>query len=152
MAEVKVLKTQEGQFVSIQILRASRVLKKQANKIIATHSDLALVEWQVLSTIAAQENEPGGSDVSHLHDLAAIDKAQFSRGLTSLIERGCVEKLQNETDRRKSVVKILPEGRAAYDGLMPHMVSRDNAVRAALTEHEQKMLTSILKKIEAAVE
>ena len=152
MTEAEVLDAQKTQFVSIQILRASRVLKRQANRIIAAHSDLALVEWQVLSTIVTQEGEPGGAEVSRLHDRAAIDKAQFSRGLTSLIQRGFVEKLPHKLDRRKSIVKTLPEGQAAYDALMPHMVNRDIAVRSALTQHEQKMLTSILKKIEAAVE
>ena len=152
MDEREVLDAQETQFVSIQILRASRVLKRQANKIIAAHSDLALVEWQVISTIALQESEPDGSEVSRLHDRAAIDKAQFSRGLSSLIARGFVEKLQHQSDGRKSIVRILPKGRVAYEALMPHMMNRDAAVRAALTQQEQKMLTTILKKIEAAVE
>ena len=134
-------------FVSFQISRVNRLIKRQAIQILAEHSEFALIEWQVISTIAASTS----NSVADLVGNAAIDKAQFSRGLALLVKRGFVEKSPHATDARTSTVRMTEQGRDAFAKIMPHMRARDQTLRAGLTAAEQRNLSRILKKIEDVI-
>ena len=134
-------------FISFQISRVNRLLKRQAIQILAKHSDFALIEWQVISTIAASTS----NSVADLTGNAAIDKAQFSRGLALLVKRDFVEKRPHATDARTSTVRMTKKGRDAFEQIMPHMRTRDQTLRVGLTEAEQRNLSRILKKLEDVI-
>ena len=84
-----------------------------------------------------------------LQEILEIQAGSMSELLSKLQDRGLVERVKNEKDRRSSVVRITEEGRR-FKEEMPAL--KDQAMFGVLDETEKEQLRQILKKLYASSE
>jgi DNA-binding MarR family transcriptional regulator len=84
-----------------------------------------------------------------LQEILEIQAGSMSELLSKLQDRGLVERVKNEKDRRSSVVRITEEGRR-FKEKMPAL--KDQAMFGVLDETEKEQLRQILKKLYASSE
>ena len=72
-----------------------------------------------------------------------------SGGMTAVIDRldrrALVERLPNPADRRGSIVRLTPEGRAATDRAMEAHTAVEHELVTALDEHDRERLAGLLR-------
>ena len=68
-----------------------------------------------------------------------------------MVDNGYIQRLTDPDDRRIVRVALTHSGRRLYDSLQDHMVQHMQQLLSCLTEEEQSSMSSILRKIAAAV-
>lgn len=81
---------------------------------------------------------------------AGLDKAQMSRVVKSLTERGLVVRDLSSQGGRAVELNLTRRGQQTYAGLIAAAAERDRALRAVLTDAEQTTLDAMLSKLAAA--
>lgn len=131
--------------ISYRLARVSSLMSRGAALRYRRLFDVSLGEWRALALLAA---EPRISLIE-LSRAAGLDKAQMSRVITAMTERGLV--LRTTTPRRGRAVELslTRAGREVYRGLMEEAAARDRAFRAALSPEELALLEDALDKLSA---
>ena len=109
---------------------------------------LDIPEWRVIATLGFRETPCTAQFVSestHTH------KSTISRAVSTLIERGIVERVENTKDRREYSLRLTREGRRLYQSLIPRLLRREAEILSSLTEAEQRQFESLLEKMESGL-
>lgn len=109
---------------------------------------LDIPEWRVIATLGFGETPCTAQFVSestHTH------KSTISRAVSTLIERGIVERVENKEDRREYSMRLTREGRRLYHSLIPRLKRREAEILSCLTEAEQRQFEMLLEKIESGL-
>ncbi len=109
---------------------------------------LDIPEWRVIATLGFREAPCTAQFVSestHTH------KSTISRAVSTLIERGIVERVENTKDRREYRLRLTREGRKLYQSLIPRLLQREAEILSSLTKAEQRQFEMLLGKIEAGL-
>lgn len=80
--------------------------------------------------------------VQYRHDSGAL-----TRVLDQMAERGLLERVRRDRDRRKVELQLTPAGRAAVESLIPLVVDQLNLALADFTKSEARELTRLLMKL-----
>lgn len=151
---VKVIKAEDSpekaqigirDLVSYRLARTSSLMSRGAALRYRRLFDVSLGEWRALALLAAKP----GMSLIELSRAAGLDKAQMSRVIAALTERGLV--LRTMTPRRGRAVELslTRAGQTVYRGLIEEAAERDRAFRAALSPEELALLESALDKLSA---
>ncbi|RCW63951.1 DNA-binding MarR family transcriptional regulator [Saliterribacillus persicus] len=85
---------------------------------------------------------------SELSDDLAVTRANISNLLKSLELAGRIQRNFDPTNRRRTLVKLTPEGHEVISKLWPvYEKTIDQSVGNKLTLEEQKQLETLLKKL-----
>lgn len=103
--------------------------------------DVSLGEWRTIALLGAR----APLTLNRLAGLAALDKAQMSRMVSKLVERGLVQR--KEGAGRSTQLTLTRKGQSVYRGLIAAANERDAAFLTCLTPHEQEVLDSALTKL-----
>ena len=98
----------------------------------------------VVLTIAGGELE-----LRALRARLRTSKANATEVVTTLEERGYVERARLEHDRRAASVRLTPLGRELVDRLFPEHTQRVAAAFSALDEAEKRSFTELCRKLAA---
>ncbi len=109
------------------------------------HNRIGYSQQKVLSILYERES----ICQKDLQEILEIQAGSMSELLSKLQDRGLVERVKNEKDRRSSVVRITEEGRR-FKEEMPTL--KDQAMFGVLDETEKEQLRQILKKLYASSE
>lgn len=101
-------------------------------------------EWRLLGQLAVHPRLAPTA----LAQSAQLDKARTSRAITSLVEKGLLERQVNTADRRQAEVALTDAGRALYDQLMPRVRRLNHELLAALTGEEVTVLDGLLDRLQ----
>ncbi|MEL7026959.1 MAG: MarR family transcriptional regulator [Pseudomonadota bacterium] len=96
----------------------------------------------VLMTLADLQPVP-------MHELVRTmsrDKAQITRLLQSLGQKGLVEKLPSSTDKRVCVLRLSAKGQQTVDGLRQALAETIDEVLLPLNADERRLLKDLLRK------
>ena len=113
--------------LSYRIHRLANALSRGAALRYRQEFGVSLMEWRILALL-------GGFAPLTLRDLAresGLDKAQASRAVKALVERGLVERESGSTDAREVALRLSAEGMRVERGLMRAARERDAAFREA---------------------
>jgi DNA-binding MarR family transcriptional regulator len=91
--------------------------------------------------------ESDGVQVKEIADKIGMSFPAMSRALDGLVQRGYVERLESEKDRRAKLVRLLPAGRAALDEIERARVSAMEEFMATLSDEERAELHATLLPI-----
>src|ERR1700734_3917033 len=80
--------------------------------------------------------------VQYRHDSGAL-----TRVIDQLAERGLVERVRRDRDRRKVELQLTPAGRETIESLVPLVVEKLNAALAEFSSEEVKELLRLLIKL-----
>jgi len=72
--------------------------------------------------------------------------------VTTLLNEGLIERVENEADRREFRLQLTKKGRALYEELFPQLLRREDEILACLSAQERKQLSALLSKIEESLD
>lgn len=129
------------ELLSYRISRVANAMSRSAALRYRREFGVSLSEWRIIALL--------GSDapltVNRLARLAALDKAQMSRTVASLSDRGLI--FRRLGPGRTTVLTLTDNGLRLYDGLITAANERDRAFLACLTATERRALDSALEKL-----
>ena len=132
-------------YLSYLLARASHVVASGFHLEVRA-AGLTVLEWRVLATLADGRTHNVG-------ELASIALAQQST-VTKLLKRmegdGRVARTEGDVDRRQSLVRITPTGRAALGTLLARSKRHERATVDRLNARETASLKNALRKLIAS--
>lgn len=100
-------------------------------------------EWRLLGQLAVH---PRLAPTALAHS-AHLDKARASRAITSLVQKGLVQRQVKASDRRQAEVALTDAGRALYEQLMPQVRRLNQELLDALGQEEVALLDELLDRL-----
>src|SRR5271163_1094167 len=80
------------------------------------------------------------------------DSGAMTRVIDQLAERGLLERVRRDRDRRKVELQLTPAGREAIEGLIPLVVEKLNLALGGFTAVEVQELLRLLIKLNASLQ
>jgi len=124
-----------------QIAQLNSALAAQSKAIMSRYVDLNLAQGRVLRLVARNV----ANTTTSVRKAAAIDKSQFSKALSVLVNLGYVELLPYPEDKRQHLIKLTSKGHAAHDRIAPELDVREKFLLAELSQEEQNALRKAIK-------
>lgn len=135
------------EFLTFRLSTLSNALQVQVTRhYIAPASPVGLTEWRLMGQIQCH----GELHASALSRLSLMDKAQISRALQPLIDRGWVLRRADPTHARRHLLRLSASGQAIFDDVLARARPYQAALLNALSAEERGMLDSILCKLTRA--
>ncbi|WP_053076770.1 MarR family winged helix-turn-helix transcriptional regulator [Caenimonas sp. SL110] len=132
-----------SQLIAWQINSTSDALRREAAMRMKRDHDISLVEWRTLALIEAMQPV-------RLRDVAAesdSDKAQISRIVSGLVERGLVERQAVAQDARSAHLRLTPSGTELAAKLAALSQDRDRMLRASCDGASMEVMLATLAVI-----
>ncbi len=108
---------------------------------------LPMKDWKVMQALALH----GELMPSDIHRLGVQNKAQISRALKCLLDRGLVAKRPHPDDNRTFSVSMTEEGWAIYGAIVPQMRQRQDEIIGNMPDAEVDELRRLLARLEDAL-
>ena len=105
---------------------------------------LSFTQVKALNLLRISDDDVNVKDVA---DRLNMSLPAMSRSLDKLVQRGYVERLESEKDRRAKHVRLLPAGRAVLDEIERARVSVVEEFTATLSDDERAALHAALLPI-----
>jgi DNA-binding MarR family transcriptional regulator len=80
------------------------------------------------------------------------DSGAMTRVIDQLAERGLLERMRRDRDRRKVELQLTPAGREAIEGLIPLVVEKLNVALADFSSEEVQELLRLLIKLNTTLQ
>ena len=105
-------------------------------------------EWRMLAQLADSEGMPS----SALAERAALDRAQTSRAVSALVQKGLVVRTPRPGNRREVLLHLTERGRARYAALLPRVAAINQELLSVLSETEVATLDALVQRLRAQAE
>ena len=105
-------------------------------------------EWRMLAKLADSEGMPS----SALAERAALDRAQTSRAVSALVQKGLVVRTPRPGNRREVLLHLTERGRALYAALLPRVAAINQELLSVLSETEVATLVALVQRLRAQAE
>jgi DNA-binding MarR family transcriptional regulator len=128
-------------FLPYRLLLVSKLLDRCTTRLLSTHYGLTVAEWRVL----AQLSMDSPSTARCLAERAWVDRAEVSRAVSSLIEKGYVSRRDNPDDRRSAILSITKSGQALFEKIQPERLAFYRAMTGRLSPEAQKTVEEALE-------
>jgi DNA-binding MarR family transcriptional regulator len=132
--------------------RLSRLAAEVSMALASEYADrygLDVPAWRVMATLGFREAPCSAQFISQC---TRTHKSTISRAVTSLLERGAIERVENEDDRREFNLRLTRKGRKLYEELFPRLLRKEHDILACLSPREQKDFAMMLGKIEQSLD
>ena len=106
----------------------------------ADRFQLSIPEWRVLAVLARQ---PGLSS-AQVAERTAMDKVAVSRAVASLVRARRIERTVEQSDRRRSQLKLTRRGLAVYDEVVPWALAYQDEVLRGVPARARAKLEALL--------
>lgn len=131
--------------------RLSRLAAEVSLALASEYADrygLDVPAWRVMATLGFRETPCTAQFISQC---TRTHKSTISRAVTSLLERGVIERVENEDDRREFSLRLTRKGRKLYEELFPRLLRKEQEMLSCLSPREQKEFALMLGKIEQSL-
>lgn len=105
---------------------------------------LSCIEFDILATIRRNDREITPTE---LYQTLMLSSGAISTRIEQLVQRGFVQRIASDQDRRSCKVTLTEQGQTLIDQALNSHVDNMNRMLALLTEQEQRQLEQLLKKI-----
>src|ERR1700694_4491351 len=110
---------------------------------------LDVPEWRVIATLGFRATPCSAQFISQR---TRTHKSTISRAVTSLLEQGAIERVENEEDRREFNLRLTQKGRKLYEELIPLLLRKETKMLSCLSAQERKDFARLLGKIESSLD
>lgn len=110
---------------------------------------LDIPEWRVMATLGFRVE---ACSAQYIAQCTRTHKSTISRAVTSLLEHGLIERVENTQDRREFRLAMTGKGQALYEELIPRLLRREEEILSCLTAQERKEFARLLGKIEDSLD
>ena len=105
-------------------------------------------EWRMLAQLADSE----GMLSSALAERAALDRAQTSRAVSALVQKGLVVRTPRPGNRREVLLHLTERGRALYAALLPRVAAINQELLSVLSASEVATLELLVQRLRVQAE
>ena len=105
-------------------------------------------EWRMLAQLGQGE----GMASSALAERAALDRAQTSRAVSALVQKGLVVRTPRPGNRREVLLHLTERGRALYAALLPRVAAINQELLSVLSETEVATLDALVQRLRVQAE
>ncbi|GHY56173.1 transcriptional regulator [Vibrio cholerae] len=105
---------------------------------------LSCIEFDILATIRRNDREITPTE---LYQTLMLSSGAISTRIEQLVQRGLVQRVASEQDRRSCKVTLTEQGIELVDQALNTHVANVDGMLSVLTEQERKQLGQLLKKI-----
>ncbi|WP_223838951.1 MarR family winged helix-turn-helix transcriptional regulator [Saccharopolyspora pogona] len=130
-----------SELLSYRLSRASSALSRSAALRFRREFDVSLGEWRAIALIGADPT----LTLNRLARRASLDKAQISRVVSKLTERGLINRTAGSG--RTSQLALTEAGTETYRGLIAAANERDAEFLNILSPEERNVLLSAIDKL-----
>jgi DNA-binding MarR family transcriptional regulator len=127
--------------LSNRVTRLSSTLSRSAALRYRREFDVSLGEWRTLALLG-QDPE---LTLNRLAARAGLDKAQMSRVVTKLVERGYIDRHQGA--RRSTRLTLTAAGQGVYEGLMRSANDRDAELYSSVEADKMRIFEEVLDRL-----
>lgn len=113
--------------------------------------DLSMNEMLVCNVLADRAPDQPPVTATELCQRTQLLKSQINRILTSMEDRGLIERTRSPEDRRVVYIRLREEALPRYQREHAHVLTVLEAVRSALGEEDTRQLTALIQRATAAV-
>ncbi|EGR4404653.1 MarR family transcriptional regulator [Vibrio cholerae] len=106
--------------------------------------ELSCIEFDILATIRRNDREITPTE---LYQTLMLSSGAISTRIEQLVQRGLVQRVASEEDRRSCKVTLTEQGIELVDQALNAHVANVDGMLGVLTEQERKQLGQLLKKI-----
>jgi DNA-binding MarR family transcriptional regulator len=112
------------------------------------HHDFTFIQYVILAALRDSiAVNPKDICAQYRHDSGAL-----TRVIDQLAERGLLERVRRDRDRRKVELQLTPAGREAIESLIPLVVDKLNEALTEFTKAEVQELLRLLIKLNTTLE
>lgn len=134
----------------IQLLKCAKRLEQFSSSRFRDAHSSSLSRFDVLANLARSEG--GSLPTSALASGLIASQGNITRLLDRMEADGLIERGSHESDRRVSVVRLTPAGRAGFDAMAGDHEHWMGEIFGALGEAETRQLIRLLAKIRARID
>ena len=131
-------------FLPYRLSVLSNRISQDIARLYADRFGLGVTEWRVLAVLGRYP----GLSASELAERTAMDKVAVSRAVASLQAAGRIERDTHGDDRRRSVLRLSPAGRAIYEDVAPMALAYQRRLLEGLDTDERATLDRLLTRVE----
>ncbi len=106
----------------------------------ALRFQLSIPEWRVIAVLAPQP----GLSAAQVAERTAMDKVAVSRAVASLLRARRIERTVEESDRRRSQLRLTRRGLALYDEVVPWALAYQDEVLRGVPSRARTRLDALL--------
>lgn len=128
------------------LLRAREAVMARFRPVLASHGTNEQ-QWRVLRVLA----EAGPLDATEVAARANILAPSLTRMIRSLVQRGFLTRLRDQTDGRRAVLDLTPAARAFIHEVAPHGEAVYAEIEAAFGADRMNDLVALLNDLTAAL-
>ena len=133
--------------VGYLLKRANSLISGVMDPVLEAHG-FTMVQYQILAWLRdGIAVNPKDICIQYRHDSGAM-----TRVIDQLAERGLLERVRRDRDRRKVELQLTPAGRDAIEGLIPVVVEKLNLALGDFTTAEVQELLRLLIKLNASLQ
>lgn len=125
-----------------------KLMSRCSANFLSDRFNLSMAEWRILGQLAYN----GSSTVAELAQRTLTDKAQISRSVQALADRGLVLREAHESDARRVVLTLSKRGVDHVKKVYPHRDGFNDELMAQLSQQERKSLNSAIDKLRRYLE
>ncbi|WP_295364694.1 MarR family winged helix-turn-helix transcriptional regulator [Arenimonas sp.] len=131
-------------FLPYRLSVLSNRISQDIARLYADRFELGITEWRVLAVLGRRD----GLSAREVAERTAMDKVAVSRAVASLQAAGRIERETHGDDRRRSVLRLSPAGRAIYEDVAPMALAYQRRLLEGLDETQRAALFRLLDLME----
>ena len=137
------------EFLTFKLVALANALQTQVTRhYVAPVTAVGLTEWRLMGLL----QQHGETHAGALARISLMDKAQISRSLQPLIDRGWVLRRADPQHARRHLLSLSEEGCNHFDQVLQQARPFQAALLNALTAQERESLAAIMTKLTQAAE
>lgn len=122
----------------------AKIMDRLTIRNLADVDDITYAEWRVMARLATLE---GGGTVRQVAEMAWVDRAEVSRAVSTLEQKGYTLRRENPQDRRAPILKMTETGMERYRAALAQRQAFHELLLAKLTNEECTQLNELLAKV-----
>jgi DNA-binding MarR family transcriptional regulator len=128
-----------------RLARARSHIDAELDRVFVAHR-LGSASFAVLVTLARISDDRGVSQ-RRLMDELGLTSGTVSVRMDRLVEGGLVERRLDPESKRNTLITLTERGRELFERVVPAHLANERRLLAALTDDEQEVLASLLRKL-----
>ena len=123
MQEALIPAKQIDDFIILRARAFTSAVRRGLTGDVLKHENLAVLEWQLLFSIARF----GSCHLAYVTKHTSIDPAHGSRAASALEKKGLIARIEDTENRRRKLISLTPKGIETFERLWPKV--RDNVAK-----------------------
>lgn len=126
-----------------RLLMLGKMLDRISTQHIRDLAGVTLAEWRVIVHLAVM----GARSASEVSAAALVDRAEVSRAVRALEEKGFLVRSEHPRNRKSSLLSVTPEGRNIYERMLRQRRHFYGALMSDLAPDELAQLDALLLRV-----